>query len=45
MTFPISLETKDFGVDPILAVHDADYVEYLQTIYPQWYGPLEGGGS
>lgn len=39
--FPIIREIKDYGLDPILAIHDADYVEYLQTIYPQWYSHLE----
>ena len=24
-------------MDPILAIHDRDYVEYLQTIFEQWY--------
>ena len=35
--FPIITRTKDFGIDPILAVHDRDYVEYLRTIFDQWY--------
>jgi len=39
--FPIIRETQDYGLDPILAIHDADYVEYLQTIYPQWYSHIE----
>jgi len=28
---------KDFGIDPILVIHDARYVDYLRTIYQQWY--------
>jgi hypothetical protein len=36
-TFPITTSIKDFGMDPILAIHDGDYVEYLQTIFGQWY--------
>lgn len=26
----------DFGLDPILAVHDADYVDFLRTAYREW---------
>ena len=26
----------DFGLDPILAVHDAGYIDYLQTVYAAW---------
>ncbi|MEM5528478.1 histone deacetylase family protein [Gammaproteobacteria bacterium AS21] len=26
----------DFGLAPILAIHDPKYVEFLQTIYDQW---------
>lgn len=26
----------DFGLDPILAVHDADYVEFLRTAFDEW---------
>ena len=26
----------DLGIDPILAVHDAGYVQYLQAIYAAW---------
>ena len=36
-TYPIITSIKDFGMDPILAIHDRDYVEYLQTIFEQWY--------
>ena len=40
-----TLKTKDwaeltppenFGLDPILAVHDADYVDFLRTAYKEW---------
>lgn len=34
--FPITGKLKDYGLDPIIAIHDADYVEYLQTIFPIW---------
>ncbi len=27
---------KDFGLNPILAVHDADYVDFLRTAYEEW---------
>lgn len=30
------LEPEDFGLDPILAVHDADYVDFLRTAYEEW---------
>jgi len=30
------LEPEDFGLDPILAVHDADYVDYLRTAFQEW---------
>ncbi|MCL5998350.1 MAG: histone deacetylase family protein [Chloroflexi bacterium] len=32
---------QDFGLDPILAVHRADYVTYLQRAYADWVG--DGG--
>jgi acetoin utilization deacetylase AcuC-like enzyme len=35
--FPIRAEVRDFGLEPILAVHEKEYVDYLRTIYPQWY--------
>jgi len=35
--FPISQEIQDFGLDPILAIHDIDYVNHLQTIFDEWY--------
>ena len=28
--------TEDFGLEPILAVHDADYVDFLRTAYDEW---------
>ncbi len=30
------LEPEDFGLDPILAVHDAEYVDFLRTAYDEW---------
>jgi acetoin utilization deacetylase AcuC-like enzyme len=30
------LEPEDHGVDPVLAVHDADYVDFLRTIHAEW---------
>jgi acetoin utilization deacetylase AcuC-like enzyme len=27
---------KDFGIAPIRVVHDADYIEFLQTAHAQW---------
>lgn len=39
------VEPDDFGLDPILAVHDADYVEFLRTAHARWqdgYGGLAG---
>ena len=27
---------RDFGIDPILAVHDADYVAFLRTAHERW---------
>jgi len=35
--FPITTHIKDFGLDPILEIHDPDYIEYLKTIFQQWY--------
>jgi len=39
-TFPFTTSVKDFGMDPILAIHDRDYVDYLQTIFDQWSSPI-----
>ncbi|WP_102782859.1 histone deacetylase family protein [Thalassospira sp. GB04J01] len=33
---------RDFGMDPIAAIHDANYLTFLQTIYLQWQA---AGGS
>ncbi len=30
------IESTDYGLDPILAVHDADYVEFLQSAHAAW---------
>lgn len=30
------LEPENFGLDPVLAVHDADYVDFLRTAYEEW---------
>jgi len=30
------LEPEDLGLDPILAVHDADYVDFLRTAFEEW---------
>ena len=27
---------EDFGIDPILAVHDADYIDFLRSAYDEW---------
>jgi acetoin utilization deacetylase AcuC-like enzyme len=27
---------EDFGLDPVLAVHDKDYVDFLRTAYEEW---------
>jgi hypothetical protein len=35
--FPITTATKDYGLDPILAIHDVEYIEYLRTIFPEWH--------
>ena len=32
---PVS-DPDDFGMDPILAVHDAGFVEFLQTAWTEW---------
>ena len=31
-------EPSDFGLDPILAVHDKDYVEFLASAWAEWLG-------
>jgi acetoin utilization deacetylase AcuC-like enzyme len=35
----------DHGLEPILAVHDADYVEFLRTVYSQSEAWPGGGGA
>jgi acetoin utilization deacetylase AcuC-like enzyme len=30
------LEPEEFGLDPVLAIHDADYVDFLRTAYQEW---------
>lgn len=30
------LEPEDFGLIPVLAVHDEDYVDFLRTAYEEW---------
>jgi acetoin utilization deacetylase AcuC-like enzyme len=30
------LEPDDFGLDPVLAVHDREYVDFLRTAYEEW---------
>ena len=29
-------QAEDFGLDPILAVHDQDYVDFLRSAYGEW---------
>ena len=31
-----SIAPEDFGLEPILAVHSADYMDFLRTIYDVW---------
>jgi len=31
-------QPQDFGLDPIYAVHDADYVDFLGSAYEEWMG-------
>lgn len=37
------LEPADHGFEPILAVHDAAYVEFLRTIWEKWRAMPEAG--
>jgi acetoin utilization deacetylase AcuC-like enzyme len=30
------LPPEDFGLDPILAIHDADYIDFLGSAYAEW---------
>lgn len=32
------IEPKDHGLDPILRIHDADYVSFLETCWEEWRG-------
>jgi acetoin utilization deacetylase AcuC-like enzyme len=34
--FPAPEAPRDFGLEPLLALHAADYVAYLQTAYDAW---------
>lgn len=36
-------EPDDHGLDPILAVHDPSYIDFLQTIWAQWRQMPEAG--
>ncbi|OUS26418.1 acetylpolyamine amidohydrolase ['Osedax' symbiont bacterium Rs2_46_30_T18] len=36
-------QTEDFGMQAILAVHDADYVEFLQSIHRKWQAAGNSG--
>lgn len=36
--FPAPEAPRPLGAGPALAVHDADYVEYLEGAYPAWVG-------
>lgn len=35
--FPFTTNTKDYGLAPILVIHDREYVEYLQNIFQEWF--------
>jgi acetoin utilization deacetylase AcuC-like enzyme len=37
--FPIMTNNNDYGVDPILEIHEKEYLDYLQTIYEEWLAP------
>ena len=30
------IEPLDFGIDPVLALHDAGFVEFLQNAWDEW---------
>ena len=36
---------RDFGIDPILAVHDADYVAFLRTAHERWRAAGRAGDA
>lgn len=43
--FPAPTPPRDFGLDPVLAVHRRDYVEYLERAHTRWVAsgrPAEG---
>lgn len=37
------VEPRDFGLDPILAVHSQKYIDYVRTAYDRWI--LKGGSE
>jgi acetoin utilization deacetylase AcuC-like enzyme len=43
--FPITTKNKDFGMDPILEVHEKEYVDHLQTIYEEWLDSMGESSS
>jgi acetoin utilization deacetylase AcuC-like enzyme len=43
--FPITTKNNDYGVDPILEIHEKEYVEYLQTIYEEWLDSMDESSS
>lgn len=34
---------RDFGMEPILAIHDRDYIEFLRTAYTRWHEAFPEG--
>ncbi len=36
------LPPEDFGLDPILAVHDTGYIDYLRTAFDEWQKEPDG---
>ena len=36
--FPAAISPKDFGIDVITAVHDADYVRFMKEAWESWLG-------
>ncbi len=39
------VEPADFGLDPILAVHDADYIRFLASAWEEWLDIVPGTES
>ena len=37
--------SSDFGIDPILAVHSADYIDFLSTAFRQWQDAGRSGDA